>query len=259
MNLWESSMPFEKKDVDFVPTIDVFEADSDGAVIVFPGGGYSHRAAHEGNTIGEWFQSNGVTAFVVQYRVTPYTHPAPLSDAMRAVRYVRANADKYHINKDKIAVMGFSAGGHLAGSVSVHYDKDVYEATDEIDNVSARPNASILCYPVIDMYNFRHDGSRAFLLGSRPKKSDADLMSLHKQINENTPPAFLWHTANDGSVPVENSLLYSKALASYNIPFELHIYPDGPHGLGLSIDRPYTAQWSAALINWLKLLGYKNE
>ena len=253
-------MPYSMESEDFVPTIEAYPAEnSKGAVVVFPGGGYSNRAEHEGTGMGKWLQANGVTAFVVEYRVAPYRHPAEISDAMRAVRFVRHYADKYGVDKDKIAVMGSSAGGHLAGSVSVHYDKKMYEPTDEIDKEDYKPNASVLCYSVIDMFEYRHDGSRQNLIGPNPLQSDKELMSLYMQVDKNTPPAFLWHTAEDSCVPVENTLLYANALAKAKVPFEVHIYPHGPHGLGLAQDIPHTAQWTNALLNWLTLIGIKSE
>lgn len=255
--LWSGKIPYNTEELDFVPQINAYPASSRGAVIVFPGGGYGMKADHEGPVMAEWLQSVGITAFVVDYRVAPYKHPAELSDAMRAVKYVRFYADKYKVDSDKIAVMGFSAGGHLAGSVSVHYDKDIYEETDRIDKESCRPDASILCYPVIDMGYYRHDGSRANLLGSPSSERMNDFMSLHKQVNENTPEAFLWHTSTDQAVPVMNSLLYAEALSAECIPYELHVYPLGQHGLGLAPDIPYVAKWQNDLIAWLKLKGWK--
>ena len=258
-SLWNGEMPY--KNDSFIedgetshrmPTITAYPSKSSCAVIIFPGGGYAMRAEHEGKGYAEWFNSIGVTAFVVDYRVAPYKHPAELTDAMRAVKYVRAFADRYGVDKDKIAVMGSSAGGHLAASVSVHYDKDFYTATDNIDRESCRPDATILCYPVIDMYEYRHDGSRANLIGDRPFDSDKTFMSLYNHVTVNTPPAFIWHTAEDSVVPCENSLLYAEALSKYHVPFELHIYPEGHHGLGLAEEVPHTAQWSAALKSWLE-------
>lgn len=255
--LWESKIPYNDKENTFVPQITAYPAESKGAVVIFAGGGYGAKAAHEGPVMAEWLQKCGVTAFNVDYRVAPYKHPAEISDAVRAVRYVRFYADKYGIDADKIAVMGFSAGGHLAGSVSVHFDKEFYEPTDRIDRESCRPNASILCYPVIDMGNYRHDGSRANLIGSNPKESMADFMSLHKQVTADTPEAFIWHTSTDQGVPVMNSLLYASALSAQNIPYEMHIYPVGPHGLGLAPNEPYVAKWQEDLKAWLKLKRWK--
>ena len=262
-NLWKNTIPYW--DDSFIeadekeprkPTITAYEAGSECAVIIFPGGGYAMRAEHEGKAYAEWLQSIGITSFVVDYRVAPYQHPAELSDAMRAVRYVRYFAKDYGINKNKIAVMGSSAGGHLAASVSVHYDKDIYKGTDKIDKEDCKPNATILCYPVIDMFEYRHDGSRQNLIGARAFDEDKELMSLHKQVTRETPPAFIWHTAEDSTVPVENSLLYAGALSKAQIPFELHVYPYGHHGLGLAKAMPHVAQWAPALENWLRLIEF---
>ncbi len=255
--LWENKIPYNDKDNTFQPQITAYPASSKGAVIVFAGGGYSMKATHEGPVMAEWLQKSGITSFVVDYRVAPYKHPAQISDAMRAVKYVRFYADKYKIDTEKIAVMGFSAGGHLAGSVSVHYDKKMYEPIDRIDSESCRPNASILCYPVIDMGYYRHDGSRENLLGPNPKESMADFMSLHKQVTADTPEAFIWHTSADQAVPVTNSLLYAQALSAENIPYEMHIYPIGHHGLGLSPDEPYVAKWQEDLKAWFRLKRWK--
>ena len=238
------------------PTITVYKGTSDCAVVIFPGGGYAMRAEHEGTAYAEKLLSIGITSFVVDYRVAPYKHPAELSDAVRAVRYARYYADKYGIDKNKIAVMGSSAGGHLAASVSVHYGKDIYEETDDIDKENCKPNATILCYPVIDMFEYRHDGSRQNLIGERAFKADKELMSLHRHVTRETPPAFIWHTAEDCTVPVQNSLLYAGALSEAQVPFELHIYPFGHHGLGLAEEMPHVAQWANSLKNWLKLIKF---
>lgn len=263
-NLWGDVIPYwndefieQGEAAGRVPEITAYPAKSKGCVIIFAGGGYGFRAEHEGKGYAEFFESIGVTSFVVEYRVAPYKHPSQICDAMRAVRYVRHNAEKFGIDKNKIAVMGSSAGGHLAASVSVHYDKEFYEPTDEIDNESCRPDATILCYPVIDMFEYRHDGSRQNLIGERALHADKELMSLYKHVTDDTPQAFLWHTSSDQAVPVENSLLYADALSKVQVPFEMHIYPIGPHGLGLSKDLPHVAQWSGALDRWLSLIEFK--
>lgn len=262
--LWGSTIPYwddffieEGETEPRIPVITAYPANSQGAVVIFPGGGYAMRAEHEGWEYAEWLQGIGITSFVVDYRVAPYKHPAQISDAMRAVRYARHYADKYGYKKDKIAVMGSSAGGHLAGSVSVHFDKKIYDNTDEIDKESCRPNATILCYPVIDMFEYRHDGSRQNLIGVRALHEMKEFMSLYKHISYDTPPAFIWHTAEDQAVPTENSLLYADALSKKQIPYELHIYPYGHHGLGLSRELPHTAQWTKSLENWLVLNKWK--
>ena len=257
MNLWGDVIPYANGEDDFVPEITAYEAGSKGAVIIFPGGGYVMRAEHEGDGYAKWLAKNGITAFVVSYRVAPYKHPAQLSDAMRAIKFVRFYAEKYGIDRDKIAVMGSSAGGHLAAAVSVHHDSDVYEPTDRIDKESARPDATILCYPVIDMGMYGHDVTRNALLGARCKMAMRELMSLQFQVNEDTPEAFIWHTATDSVVDVTNSLLYAQALREEDIPFEMHIYPMGEHGLGLAEDEEYVAKWSDNLMAWLKLKNWK--
>ena len=258
MNLWSNTMPYENPDSEYVPQITEYPASSKGAVVVLPGGAYCHLAEHEGRVIAEWFNSIGITAFVLEYRLAPdYMNPAMLCDVQRAVRYAKSRADALGFDKNKVAVMGFSAGGHLAGSASVHYDKKVYEPTDDIDAESARPDASILCYPVIDMFEYRHDGSRQNLLGSRPLHSDKELMSLYKQVTVDTPPTFLWHTAADQAVPVENTLLYASALSKSKVPFEVHIYPYGSHGLGLAPENEHVHQWAESLDKWLALMEWK--
>lgn len=252
MQLWSNGIPYYKKEVDFIPYLTPYiKEGAKTAVVVCPGGGYARRAEHEGNRIGEWLNEMGFSAFVLEYRVAPYQAPAESSDVLRAMRVARKEAEKYGIQK--LGVMGFSAGAHLAGIASVHYDKKFYEETDETDQLSARPDFSILCYPVIDMFEYRHDGSRTNLIGSNPKKSQKEFYSLHMQVTEDTPPAFLWHTAEDSAVPAENSMLYAMALAEHKIPYELHIYPYGWHGQGLAEDNEYLHQWAEALHRWLVL------
>lgn len=259
--LWENGIPYYEEGK-FAPSLTPFICkDARAAVIVCPGGAYEFRAEHEGDEIAQWLNSIGVSAFVLNYRIAPeYHNPVQLSDVQRAVRHVRYYAEEYGIEKNKIAVMGFSAGGHLAGSVSVHYDLKVYEPTDDIDNVSARPDASILCYPVIDMFEYRHDGSRRNLIGENPLHADKELMSLYAHVTRDTPQAFIWHTSSDAAVPVENSLMYADALSKVKVPFEMHIYPIGCHGLGLADkperDVPHVAQWANSCKEWLKLIGF---
>ena len=259
MKLWESEMPHYKESVDFIPEINVYPAKSKGAVVIFPGGGYEIRAEHEGHGYAKWFQSIGITAWVVDYRLSPYKHPAIISDAARAVRVVRANAEKYGYDKNKIAVMGSSAGGQLAGSISVHYDKEFYEPTDDIDKESARPDASILCYSALDMLEYRHDGTKNKLLGNRCTYEEKEFMSLYKQVTTDTPQTFLWHTAEDGVVPVENTLMYASALSKVMVPFEMHIFPKGWHGLGLAQNFEEAKEWPGLCQQWLLGLGFGKE
>ena len=220
------------------PDIEYYKAENKkgrGAVVIFPGGGYCARAEHEGKGYAEFLNSIGLDAFVVQYRVRPKYFPLPLADARRSVRWVRHNAKKFGIDKDKIAVMGSSAGGHLAALVSTY---------------------QILCYPVINLSDFSicHVGSVISLLGEEKIYSAAELDPI-LIADEKTPEAFIWHTSNDGAVNVSNSLKYGEKLRTLNKQFEMHIFPDGPHGLGLAADRPHVAEWSKLLEKWLIDIG----
>lgn len=252
MKLWNEKIPYFNAEVEFVPFLTPYIVEgAKTAVVICPGGGYANRAEHEGKGYAVWLNSIGVSAVVLEYRVAPYHAPVPGADVQRAIRVVRYELSKYGV--EKVGVMGSSAGGHLAATASVHYDKKFYEPVDEIDEISARPDFTILCYPVIDMYEYRHDGSRTNLLGSRIKESDKEYYSLYKQVTDETPTAFLWHTSADQAVPVQNSMLYAMALAEHLIPYELHIYPYGVHGLGLAESDPHVHQWNAALEKWMKL------
>lgn len=224
-----------------------------GAVVIFPGGGYAMRADHEGTGYAEYLTAQGIDCFVLEYRVSPNRFPIPLLDARRAVRYVRANAEKYGIDPNKIAVMGSSAGGHLAAFVSTYIKPIDGEGVDELDNTDFRPNAQILCYPVIDMQG--HSGSFLNLLGENAAKM-CDDYTPYLICDENTPPVFLWHTSSDPLVNVINSYKYAIRLRELNIPLEMHIYPMGGHGLGLSHNLAYVQNWAPHLIEWLKYMEY---
>lgn len=252
MQLWSNSNPYFDSEIGFIPYLVPYIVEgAEIGIVICPGGAYEVRAEHEGKVYAAWLNSLGVSAFVLEYRVAPYKAPAAGCDVQRAIRVVRKELIQHGLKR--IGVMGSSAGSHLAVTVSVHYDKVLYEPQDEIDEISARPDFTILCYPVIDMNNFRHDRSRINLLGNMPKKWEKDFYSLHMQVTDDTPPAFMWHTANDPSVPVENSMLYAMALSEHNVPYELHIYPDGIHGLGLAENNSYVRQWLDSLKAWLKM------
>lgn len=221
------------------------------AVIVCPGGGYTHKAEHEGEPIARWLNTIGINAFVLDYRVAPYMHPYPMLDVQRAIRYVRYNCKEFNINPNKIGILGFSAGGHLAGMSSVHFDSGKQDG-DEIDKVSSRPDMAILCYPVITTGEYSHLGSFKALLGENPSQELLEYACIEKQIKENTPPVFLWHTAEDSTVPMKNSLLFAEALREKEIDFELHVFPKGRHGLGLAYEIPHVARWTRLCEEWLK-------
>ncbi|MBE6758218.1 MAG: alpha/beta hydrolase [Ruminococcaceae bacterium] len=235
------------------------EKKSDAAVVIFPGGGYGCRAAdHEGDQFARFFNEAGITAFLVEYRVFPHHFPSPLLDARRAVRFVRAHAAEYGISVDRIAVMGSSAGGHLAAITATYAGEEPIEKPDTIDRENGIPNAQILCYPVIcapAADGIAHVGSYQKLLGDAPLVS-ADAVDPAKNVTDQTPPAYVWHTADDNVVNVINSYTYATALRNHNVPLEMHIFPHGPHGLGLGANEPYVRPWADHLLRWFGWLGW---
>ncbi|WP_040950425.1 alpha/beta hydrolase, partial [Gorillibacterium massiliense] len=205
------------------------------AVVVLPGGGYQYLAEHEGEPVARWLNTLGIHAFVLDYRVAPYHHPVPLLDTQRAIRMVRHLAGDRGINAAQIGILGFSAGGHLASTAGTHFDYGHADSEDPIERCSSRPDAMILCYPVISFGEHRHHGSMVNLLGTEePPEELRELLSNELQVRQDTPPTFLFHTAEDGLVTVENSLLFASALSRKKIPFDLHVYQAGHHGVGLA-------------------------
>jgi acetyl esterase/lipase len=261
MALWPDGAPgaIGKEPAD-IPTLTTYlpKGKATGAaVIVCPGGGYNHLADHEGRPVAEWLSSIGITAFVLKYRLGPrYHHPAPLQDAARAIRLVRARATEWQIDPKRIGILGFSAGGHLASTIGTHFDAGQANSADAIERVSSRPDVMILIYPVITMGGFAHSGSRKELLGENPSAEMVALLSNEEQVTKQTPPTFLVHTANDSAVPVENSLRFADALRKMNVPFELHIYERGPHGFGLGGNNPVLLSWPGRCADWLRLQGF---
>jgi acetyl esterase/lipase len=227
-----------------------------GAVIVCPGGGYARRAPHEGEPVARWLNSLGISAFVLSYRVAPYRHPHPLADAQRAIRYVRAHAGRWHIDPARVGILGFSAGGHLAATAATHFDGGNPAAADPVERAGSRPDAVILCYPVISFVQHAHQGSARNLLGDDPSEEQRRLLSNELHVTAETPPAFLWHTAEDGGVPVENSLVFGAALRRHGVPFALHVFPHGRHGLGLAQDTPLVSTWPDLCAAWLRSLSF---
>jgi acetyl esterase/lipase len=228
------------------------------AVLICPGGGYSHLAFNkEGVDIAKWFNSIGITAFVLKYRLPSDSIMkdktiGPLMDAQKAIRIIRSNAEKWDINPNRIGVVGFSAGGHLASTLCTHYNEKVYDA----DTISAKPDFSILGYPVISMeLKITHMGSRENLLGMNPDEEQVIKFSNDQQVNRNTPPAFLFLAEDDNTVPIQNSINYFKALSKFKIPAELHIYEKGGHGFGLAKKGGTASEWPDACKNWLKENG----
>jgi acetyl esterase/lipase len=219
------------------------DGDPTACIIVCPGGGYAMRARHEADPIAQWINSLGLASFVLEYRVKPYQHPQPLNDAQRAIRIVRNRADQWRVDPKRIGILGFSAGGHLACSAATIFDSGQPDARDPIDRQSCRPDLLVACYAVISFIRFMHKGSEQNLLGPNPDAKLVRDLSLETRVTAQTPPTFLWHTANDDVVPVENSLGFAEALAENKIPFSLHVFPQGAHGLGLAQDNPQAKKW----------------
>lgn len=239
------------------PTVSVFipKTPNGTGILICPGGGYHHLAIHkEGTKVANWFNSIGITAFVLKYRlpsndIMVNKHNGPLQDAQKAIRLVRQHAPEWQLDPNRIGVMGFSAGGHLAACLSNLYDSRVYASED---GISARPDFSILIYPVISMSDgIAHQGSKSNLLGTAASKDLVETFSIEKQVDALTPPTFLIHASNDRSVPVQNSIQYYEALLQYNVPVEMHIYENGGHGFGLG--KAGTNQfWTSSLEHWLQ-------
>jgi acetyl esterase/lipase len=248
-----------------IPTLTPYlpsaETATGAAVVICPGGGYGGLASHEGADYALYLSRRGVTAFVLKYRLGShgYRHPVMLGDAARAVRWVRSRASELKLDPRKIGIMGSSAGGHLASTLLTHYDLGDAGATDPVDRISSRPDIGILCYPVITMESHGHTGSRENLLGKFPTADLINLLSNEKQVSPGTPPTFLWHTVEDQAVPVRNSLEFAAALSRNGVPFDLHIYQHGRHGIGLASKPPEfdnAHPWANDLVFWLKAQGF---
>jgi len=226
------------------------------AIVICPGGGYGGKADYEAWPVAKWLNSLGVAAFVLDYRVSPYRHPYPLLDARRAIQLVRDRADQWNIDPHRVGILGFSAGGHLASTAGTHFEAYPQAPEDEISAQSFRPDVMVLCYPVISFGPYRHDGSMQSLLGPDSSQEKRDFLSNETQVTAETSPAFIWHTVNDETVPVENSLLFASALSANCVPFELHLFPNGRHGLAMAEADPQVGQWTALCEKWLKGRGF---
>lgn len=259
--LWSGDAPGAKgKTFADTPGVMVYTPKNpNGAVVVVcPGGGYGGLAMdHEGKQIGAWLNTQGITGVVLKYRLgSKYNHPIPLGDAQRAIRYVRAHADKLKIDGKRVGILGFSAGGHLASTAGTHFDAGDKEAKDPIDQKSCRPDFMVLLYPVITLTGpFAHTGSRYNLLGKNPDAKLVESLCNDKQVTKDTPPTFLVHTSEDGGVRPENSVMFYLALKKNNVPAELHIYEKGNHGLGLGPQGLPYSSWADRCIAWMKGRG----
>lgn len=256
----DTDQPYRIRNVS-KPTLSVYlpsnKTDTLTAVVICPGGGYTRLAFdHEGFEVAEWLNTVGIAGIVLKYRlpddrIMKDKFVGPLQDVQAAVRCVRRNAKKWGIHQGKIGIMGFSAGGHLAATASTLYNEQVYVP---IDSVSARPDFSVLIYPVISLKNsLTHFGSRLQLLGRSPTQQQIKYFSANEKVTIETPPAFLVHSGDDGSVPAINSILYYKALQAYHIPCELHLFESGGHGYGINRGTGSEASWPEALSQWLKM------
>lgn len=259
--IWPNGAPGALgSDLKDVPTLTVFlakEGATGAAIVVLPGGGYGGLAEHEGRAYAEWFNTLGIHAFVLKYRLgsAGYRHPRMLEDAARAVRTVRARAADWSVDPKRVGIIGSSAGGHLASTLLTHFDAGNSNGSDLVEKESSRPDLGILCYAVITMGKFTHEGSKKNLLGPDPSAELVKYLSNELQVTKETPPTFLWHTVEDLAVPVENSLLFADALRKNGVSFDLHIYEKGRHGIGLANGHP----WTKDCAFFLKSRGFAKE
>ena len=262
MPIWPNGAPNAVgKESEDAPTITPFLVKQDhpaAAVVVCPGGGYSHLSdIKEGSDVAKWLNSLGISAFVLKYRLgMRYHQPNQLLDAALALRTVRANSKQWNIDPSRIGILGFSAGGHLASTLGTHFDAGKADASDEIERVSSRPDLMILIYPVITMGEFTHKGSRTNLLGNDGTPELIKLYSNELHVTAETPPTFLVHSVADPAVPVENSLMFADALRKAKVPFEMHLYERGPHGFGMAPGDPVLSTWTQRCAAWLAVHGF---
>jgi acetyl esterase/lipase len=274
IKIWDDTSYTGINPEEFQPTLTAYILDNTAevnaerrrtSVLICPGGGYHFTSDREAEPIAMRFLSAGFNAFVLRYRVAPSRHPKPLLDVSRAMWIIRENAENWHVDPDRVAVCGFSAGGHLAASLGVFWNAPYIREAISMPAGINKPNALILAYPVITSGESAHRGSFQNLLGEDASEKQLEEMSLERHVGKQTPPAFLWHTFNDLTVPVENSLLFAQALRQHDVSFELHIFPDGPHGLSLcdeetggknpALINPHAANWVPLCMEWLKSLS----
>jgi acetyl esterase/lipase len=265
--LWNGPAPgcLGAQDTD-IPTVEVYlPSAAQGptpAIVICPGGGYDHLAIdYEGTVIAQLFRDRAVAGIVLKYRLpgNGYRHPIPLLDAQRAIRLVRSKAKEWNIDPNQVAILGFSAGGHLASTAGTHFDKPVKidgGAADAVDNLSCRPDFMVLIYPVISMQDdITHSGSKGNLLGENPPQELVENLSNEKQITDKTPPTFLIHANDDDGVPPENSIRFYEGLRKAGVPAEMHIYLKGGHGFGTRLSEGPAARWPDPCLIWMRQLG----
>lgn len=251
--LWSGDAPYTEFSPDhFQPSIKEFKVDgSRGAVIVCPGGAYTFKADYEGDPVCEMLNEAGISAYTLDYRVAPCHVMAPLADALRAIRLVRS------LGYEKVGILGFSAGGHLSCCAATQFDSGNPDAEDPIERLSSRPDAFVPCYALVSLRQFSHFADELPML--KGQCSDDEIMRIfttEENVTPETPPAFIWHTASDELVPVKNSILLGDALAACSVPFEMHIFPKGHHGLALAKNDPTVGQWCRLCQNWLIQQGF---
>lgn len=266
--LWPNGAPGAagKKDGDLPQLIitKVASAVPTAAVVILPGGGYhGHAMGHEGYEFADWFAKMGIQSAICTYRLRGkgndgkgYGHPRPMQDAQRAIQTLRARATELNIDPQRVGVIGFSAGGHLCSTVSTHFAAVDSDSEDHVARVSSRPDFSILCYPVIAFDKpYTHRGSQQNLIGTNPDPKLIEELSNERRVTKDTPPTFIFHTAEDKVVPVENSLQYYLALQANRVPSELHVFPEGRHGVGLARQLPGASKWPDLCRDWLARHG----
>lgn len=261
--LWPKGAPDAKGTAEQdVPTLTIYlpptEKATGAAIVICPGGGYgAHAMNHEGHDVARWLNSIGVAGIILKYRLAPYRHPVPLQDAQRALRTARFRANELGIDPNRVGILGFSAGGHLASTAATHFDAGKPDAADPIEQQSSRPDFAVLCYPVISLHTkYVHAGSRDNLLGKNADPELVQSLSSETQVTPQTPPTFLAHTTEDRGVPPENSVLFYMALRAAKVPAELHIYEKGQHGFGLAPKDPVLSTWPDRLVAWMNGRGY---
>lgn len=240
-----------------IPTLTTFSpepAKSNGAsMLILPGGAYGQLAPHEGEGYALWLLERGITCHVLKYRLGThgYRHPSMLQDAARGLRFIRAHARREGLDASRIGIIGSSAGGHLAATLLTHFDAGQPDSSDPVERESSRPDLGILCYPVISGITFPHEGTFHNLLGENPPAELVHHLSAELHVTAQTPPTFIWHTVEDSVVPVENAILFASALRKAGVPFDLHLYEQGCHGLGLGITDCKAPPWDSACLFWL--------
>lgn len=260
IHLWEDGSENNGSHENYRPRIRLYYPSLKGSlyenrkfpvVLICPGGGYVRQAHHEGQPFAQLFALHGIVGAVLTYRVQPDLYPAAYADACRAMRILRDRADQYQLDSEKVALMGFSAGGHLASTVATQPELYQDPQDDLAGKYSARPDRVILAYPVISFEEYAHQGSVKAQLGENPEPAMKEQLSNQKQVTANTPPTFLFHAADDGGVPVQNSLMFANACVENDVPLEMHIFPKGGHGMGMALENPALSIWSENLMNWM--------